>query len=815
MPHGSVNISSDGKVPFLDREDQLRRVQSQIGTLRSEPGHFQVLEVHGHGGMGKTRLLRRIQEVTEASAPPDHVLWIPLEAEAHATELGPLLLIRDALNLECLMFDTALVSHWRASGQRLQLELSGRLARSLAVQAFQTASATTGTPLPIAIALEIFDTLKRMKTRLSRYRQEEFEAIDELWQRPGEIRRLLPSYLGLDIARALGPGDEFVAFYDGYEKQRLETRINRAPWMRDLIATLGRGVHVISTRETLRWDDADGIGVVESLDVDRLPEIHSRELIRARLGTLEPPLEDRLVEASRRVPFFLEAVVDAYPVRSSSEPPVGLDMLPSSPDESVAHLLEHLTDSERKLAIALATVQVFDRDLFKCLIRGLNLQIDFLDFDELTKRFFVEEVAFGLHKTHDLLSDFVRGSEPAGIIRREALQVISEELPARCRDSEGADTRALLMMFGGVLAGWRSVESPPTRSIEALVDAGYVLYDAGYWNELGAVAIEVDVDDEHPATVVSEFFAALAARRTTEVERGLELFRQLEDRLGLLGRHAQSAELEVAYLTELAGNYKDARVEFAALEERQPAFDPSKRSHLRLRLYHADMQIMDGELTQGSRLLLETYEANHLSKLDWIELVRHRAHAFRFSFLFETAERLYLQARQAAIEIGSEPLEGKLWTNLAETYCWHDPERALEAAEHSIELNSRHANLIELAKCAAARGIALAKLGEFDPAEAAVNGAVLQAERVGYPAGIVFSIQATAVTHGLRGNADALAQAIVELDDAVEELGTYPHLRAAPAWLTRSEIAFAKSQAGVDWLEPAGLEARLRVCLSL
>ena len=131
-----------------------------------------------------------------------------------------------------------------------------------------------------------------------------------------------------------------------------------------------------------------------------------------------------------------------------------------------------------------------------------------------------------------------------------------------------------------------------------------------------------EIANGHPITVICEFFAALSARRTVGVGRAIELFESLEPRALSLGRHAQSTKLEVAYLAELSGDYGRARKEFARLDAQAVPFAPTDRTHLRARLWHADMLIMDGQLLDGSRLLLEAYESLERVPLDWAEMVR-------------------------------------------------------------------------------------------------------------------------------------------------------------------------------------------------
>lgn len=317
---------------------------------------------------------------------------------------------------------------------------------------------------------------------------------------------------------------------------------------------------------------------------------------------------------------------------------------------------------------------------------------------------------------------------------------------------------------------------------------------------------------EHPIAIVSAFFAALSARRTDGVAPALAQFERLEPRVAGLGRHRRSVELELAYLSELSGNYARSREQFLALERLAVPFDPTDRTHLRSRLYHADMLIMDGAFESGARLLLDTYElVGHHAPLDWAELVRHRAHAFRYSLVINVAEDLYLAAQRTAVD--APALAGKLQTNLAETWCWSDAERAVHAAGLSTEINLRLGNRIELAKCDAARGIALAQLGEFVAARDAVSRAQVIAREVGYQAGIAFALQAGAIVEGLAGDRDAALTRLLTLTDVTRRLGTYDHLLAAPAFLSGDEDAFLRQASGVGWLDGEQFVARLRTCL--
>ena len=815
MPHSRFGLEERSSAVFFDRDEPLRVIGGHAALLGDDPRHFKVFEVRGLGGVGKTRLLNELKRRAGEDRRARHVLWVSLEAEAAVTETGPLRAIREQLEFDCLLFDAALLTYWTATGQPFQVDTTSKIAQSFAFRSLDAGREIAGIPLPLGFAAEVFTRLSREVTRKRYYRQGEFERIDDLRLEPAALRERLPHWLGLDILRRLEAEEHaLIALYDGYDRQAPNTIAQHAPWLRELIATLSRGLHVISTRERMCWNEQEWASVLQQVSVGALPDTEARKLIRLRLGDLDLAVEDRLIQASGRFPFFLEVAIGAYAARARGDVPIDVDELPHSHETAVAYLLEHLTPQQRTIALALASVQIFDEDLYRHLIRSLNVPISALEFEEFVARFYVEQLSPGLFKTHDVLTDAVRTSPSHAGTRRASLEAVTDHLLAACHGDGSGLASTVLPIFRGVIAGWHSVGEMPQRSTETLVDIGYQLYDSGYWHELRTIAPEGRPGGTHPVDVIAEFFMALAARRTVGVGHAIKLFDRLDSRIAALGRHQRSVEVEVAYLSELSGNYAKARQEFQQLERALVSFDPNDRTQLRIRLNHADVLTTDGALREASRLLLDAYEQlTPRVPLGWAELVRHRGHALRFCFLLDQAAELYARALAAAAE--APALVGKLQTNLAETLCWQDPTAALEAAALSTEISERLGNRIELLKCDAARGIALAKLGEFTAARDSVARAAALAREVEYPAGNAFARQAGAVIEGLAGDTPRLMARLAELDTSVASLGTYAHLRIAPAWLAPDRALFEQAADEVDWLEPAGLEARLRSILTL
>ena len=793
---------------LLGRTEQLEILDAELEHQRGCSEQLRVCEITGLGGMGKSRLLDEVMaHARERPLKIDHVAFVSLEGELSGTEVGVLLHLRDSIKIDCYLFDAAVQRYWRAVGQPVPAFTPNRIERSVLARGAEIAGVIAGIPLPVTFAAQIWKTGKA-KLKERRYKESEFKEIDGIREEPRELRALLPRYLALDLQRGL-KGKSLAIFYDSYEKQ--EAFGEGAPWLQEMIWTLRCGVHVIASREPLGWRAAQWKQHTTPVRVAELSEQESQEMLQQHLGEeLTGPVEQRLLEISRHTPFYIESAVNLY-LELAREREVEPADLPSTPRGAVTGLLDHRRAPQRALATALATVQVFDQDLYQHMADVLNVELAVLHYQDFVDSFLVERVSGRLYKLHDLLTEVVRDSPAERSVRSIALEAATNHLLVRCQEKGRGEPEAVLAILRGLLDGWMSVNDVPRRSVEALIDIAYVLYDAGFSNELMSLASATRGKPRHSISLVVDFFAAMSTRRAAGVEAGIRRFEDLKVRKRRLGRHAQSLELELAYLRELRGNYRRARNDFRRIARQVEPFDPGDRTQLRALLYHGDVLIMDGKFREGSRILQETCEAvGYRNIVNWGELVRHRAHAYRFSFLLEDAAEQYQRALRKTPD--APVLTAKLYTNLVETYCWSDPDRALKEAVKSIELNERIGHQIELAKCAAARGIALARLGNFPAAKAAIDAAKTQTRSTGYPAGLAFALQAEAIASGLDENTRGRRGAMSRLRRKTEELGTYDHLTVAP--LVAAGAGDSRS-AAAEWLEPDGLEARIRGYLDL
>ncbi len=786
---------------FVNRDTQLAMVRSHAGMLNLDPEHLALFEILGLGGIGKSRLLQEVRREILADGGRIQLAWVSLDADAGTTETTALEVLRAQMPGDRLLFDTALARYRQATGQP-PLSRSA----SLASRSGDLALSQVGLPLKIDFASELYRRSRKAVKRTLRYDSEEFAEIDYLRDEPGSLRERLPGYLATDLRR--DPRDPRIAiFYDAYEKQPQSVLDAGAPWLRAFLLELGRGLHIITSRMSLPWDGTDLDHIRQVLHLGELPIDDARLFVFNRLGEIDEAIEDRVLEATQRIPFFLEATVEVCEGQIDRDGAIDLDEIPTDPEGAVARFLDHLPAEGRALAIAVSAVRVFDSGTFAALLAALGRAPSDLAFEDFTESFFVLSLGDGFYATHDLLTDYVLALRP-----RRDRRIVEAALAAATTHVErraigGEHLAAILRMYQALLDGWATIDVPKD-AVARLVDVGYHLYDAGRWQDLASLNVkDRGRGQKSSSAVVAAFIRALAARRTAGTVAGLRLLEELEPRAGALADRMRAFEMEVAYLTEISGDYSSARERFRVLVAQTDPMDPTDRTDIRIRLHHADLLTMDGHLIDASHLLLETSElVTPRAGVEWAELVRQRGHAFRFSCLWPEAEALY---RQALSVVGDVPgPAAKLRTNLAEAACWTDAQRSLEDIDLAEALNLRLGSRIELAKCEAARAVALARLDRAADARRAVERAQAHAKAAGYPAGGAFALQALAVTAGLVRDSSFQLNAFASLAAIVRELGTYRHLLVAPAWLADGGSFEAAAQP-VAWIRPAELIGRL------
>ena len=140
------------------------------------------------------------------------------------------------------------------------------------------------------------------------------------------------------------------------------------------------------------------------------------------------------------VPFFIESAINVYIDLKRELGAVGRGDLPR-PQGMVAKLLDHRRAPQRALVTALASVQIFDRNLYQQTAYVLSVELGILHFRDFVDSFLVESRSGELYKTHDLLTESVRSSAADEHIRMVSLEAATAHLLERCRGRGERNTR--------------------------------------------------------------------------------------------------------------------------------------------------------------------------------------------------------------------------------------------------------------------------------------------------------------------------------------------------------------------------------------
>lgn len=793
---------------FRDREAVLNTLHHHLHAAQHDAEYLRVINLVGLGGAGKTYLLDEFAKRIRVTAPDVPVLRLSLGADPPGDVVPALIAIREQAPSDCLLFDCALYSYWTATGRPFSLRRGGRMADGLAVQAIEAGSSVLSVPLPLKFAIRLYESAHRAHIRRTRYKRSDFQEIDELREQPSILSDRLARYLGLDIRTAAGASRQHAFLIDAFD-----SRVSAdGSWLQDLVATVDSGIWVITSRESISWPSQDWNDVLEELDVAPFPETLAREIVTHETNA-SPQIIDHIVAVARGLPFYIEGCIRDYEYERR---PGGHNLLPRlarTREEVLDRMFSHLSKEEREGLTAVAIVGVFDERLFRGIIRSLNVPLSFAFWDDLVVMYFVTCVAGhdGLYQTHDLLTDFVRRHKRYRTCASLAFDAVTQDVLLRCH-SNPTDT-TVLPLFTAALDVARTRAGLSDYATERLIDIGYLLYDAGMWRELAACSNGELVRRPRSGDVIAHFFWALCARRQHTVDVSRQALYEVESYQTLLGNHAPSLDLERGYLEELAGQYDKSRKLFASLHQSTQIRSAPERTRVRAALYYADMLIMDGSLKRASDQLLELSEQSASAQpIEVAELLRHRAHAFRFSLLFEDAVFQYLRAYELAAE--SPGFGAKLLGNLAESRCWFEPAHARENANEALVLNAQVGNQIEIGKNHAALAVAEAALSRPEDAERHARQAITIAEQTGYPAGALFGEIGVVAACTVADRIEDAEAAVARLRHATLRLGTYHHLMVLALALVGRYEESSHYASQFEWLEPDTVDDRVRAAAS-
>lgn len=723
-------LSRTQRTAFVNRESELADMRAATEDLFNGKLCLAVWAFYGVGGVGKTRLLDEYIHCWDWHDWEGRYL-ISVSLQTH-NFLAPLLEIRRRFPFDADMFDAALTIYWEAIGESRRIQdFFGNLKAS-----FITRTLATVSSVPLDIIGEGYRRVIDFLTTRRYHAQAELLAIAYGGRAnmadTDKLRDLLPVFLGEAFRDARNANlGHFVFAFDRYDNQPLLPKGRQGEWLEAFAVSCGTGLFLLGSREKVVWPSSSV--KVENREIKVLAHGYADEMLKSR-EVHDPYEREMIIAAAGRLPLKIEllAICSGRLDRAKLLHATRID------DHVMDVLAEHIPESAHPLLPLLAASGMFNLEILANLVREFSISLTHFEQKKLLELSFVERCKESppFYKLHDLLiTPLLRK-----IDTEEASRCLKVLLAYAQRALLGGEHEVAQTIFSMVVNALHVTGLNDIHLNEKSIDLAYSLYDTGYWREMEDIVSSAEKIG-CSASAVSEFARALCWRKLRPASETVGAFLRLNTYLGMIGRHRLSVETELAYARSLTGQYDEAARQFRELYN-SVLYQPLTRNVRRVHLVFGDILTLQGRFRQALEpfcILTNSTRSCEGNEIEFAEALRHQGHIQRFNFDFALAEERYKIATGFAQMHHSEALAAKLSTNMAETYCWSDPRRALDHATDAIERNRRLRNRIEIGKALAAQAIAFAALGRCDDAMHAATEARKVQSTEGYASGVLFA----------------------------------------------------------------------------
>ena len=399
--------------PFVNREKVLAEFAGELTRIGAGP---RVFNVTGVGGIGKSRLLR---ELEDRARPRFRTAMIDLQVPVLRRQDDALAVLRGQLGSQGVDFDRFDIAY-AVLWQRLHPHM--RLSKE--ELSFIEYSSILGDILDHASAVPVFGTAMGLvklfergsadiRRRLRIRRDPTLQALDGLPN--GELSDAV-TYLFAEDLRAASASKQSVIIADSYEAlvpaPAYTGRMQLADaWLRDLAGQLDQALVVIASREPLHWEnyDPDWAGAIRTSALDGLPMTARLELLAAG-GVSDPADRQLIADASAGLPFYLHLAVDTHQRADG-----GMGGVLVSQDEILARFLQHVAPEEIRSLEILSPARIFDYEIFRHLTAAFQLPGHRLAWDSLTAYSFIYPAGDAL-RLHQLIRTAVLQRLPAATV---------------------------------------------------------------------------------------------------------------------------------------------------------------------------------------------------------------------------------------------------------------------------------------------------------------------------------------------------------------------------------------------------------------
>jgi hypothetical protein len=420
---------------FTDREELIAAFERNLA--HKQPQDHRVLVFYGDGGIGKTTLLQKLEQLHRQRCP--QALMERLDLAGADTTPPDLLLYRLRRLFPTIPFPSfslALAEYGRrfhpeqvyGNDRKELLQGAGPYADVLA-GGMEVLGQLSGVGLAVS-AMKAAATAKRQISdwvqqraepwlqRSHSYTEEQLLAQLPLqWAR--DFRQALSSQLdqGWDDAITYSGPPPLIAL-DTYETlwhsgmgKSGRRREPRERWLVNLVSELPEVLWLIGGRDRLSWEEAYDQAWSEACEqhlVGQLSDNDARSFL-AKRGIKEPAIVEKILRQAAGVPFYLELETQLHDKTPAAERTP--EVFGGSQQEQIDRLLTHLDASERATLKLLAAFGIWDRELFSQAVSHFATGYPATGAAELGRFWSIEPIGAGRWQLHNEMAHHLQVDE--------------------------------------------------------------------------------------------------------------------------------------------------------------------------------------------------------------------------------------------------------------------------------------------------------------------------------------------------------------------------------------------------------------------
>jgi tetratricopeptide (TPR) repeat protein len=420
---------------FTDREELIAAFERNLA--HKQPEEHRVLVFYGDGGIGKSTLLQKLEQLHRQRCP--QALMGRLDLAGADTTPPDLLLYRLRRLFPTIPFPSfslALAEYGRrfhpeqvyGSDRKELLQGAGPYADVLA-GGLEVLGQLSGVGLAVS-AMKAAATAKRQLSdwvqqraepwlqRSQSYTEEQLLAQLPLqWAR--DFRQALSCQLdqGWDDAITYNGPPPLIAF-DTYEilwhpgmGRSGRRREPRERWLVNLVSELPEVLWLIGGRDRLSWEEVYDQAWSEACEqhlVGQLSEEDARSFL-AKRGIKEPAILEKILRQAAGVPFYLELETQLYDKTPAEQRTP--EVFGGSQQEQIDRLLTNLDASERATLKLLAAFGIWDRELFSQAVTHFATGYPATGVAELGRFWSIEPIGAGRWQLHNEMAHHLQVDE--------------------------------------------------------------------------------------------------------------------------------------------------------------------------------------------------------------------------------------------------------------------------------------------------------------------------------------------------------------------------------------------------------------------